>query len=91
MNTRNLFDIIIEKVTLKFPEGRPSIIADVAVNKEEIRDAAGTHWIGRVVDIGDMSVFSSHEKWNGEGKSIDGTSVEINDIVDLQELLKKIK
>lgn len=91
MNTRNLFDIIIEKITVTFSDGRPPLIADIAINKEEVRDSTGTRWEGRVVDYGDLSVFSAHEKWNGEGKTINSMQVEMNDIVNVDELLKKMK
>ena len=91
MNTRNLFDIIIEKITVTFSDGRPALVADIAINKEEVRDSSGTRWEGRVVDYGDLSVFFAHEKWNGEGRTIDGRSVEMNDIVNVDELLKKMK
>jgi len=91
MNTKNLFDLIIEKVTVTFSDGRPPLVADIAINMEEIRDSHGTWWKGRVVDIGDLSVFSAHDTWNGSGKTIDGTTVEMNDIVNLEELTKKLK
>jgi len=44
-----------------------------------------------VVDVGDLSVFSAHETWNANGKTIDATTVEMNDIVNLEELSKKLK
>lgn len=91
MNTKNLYDIIIEKATITYADGRPSLIADIAVNREEVRGPRGTQWQGRVVDVGDLSVFTCHEKWNGTGKTVEGTSVELNDIVDLQDLAKRMK
>ncbi len=86
MNTKNLFDIIIEQATITFADGRPSVIADIAINYEEVIDPVGAVWKGRVVDIGDLSVFSANEKWNGAGKSIDASLVEMNDIVSIEEL-----
>ncbi|MDP1676016.1 MAG: M14 family zinc carboxypeptidase [Bacteroidota bacterium] len=86
MNTKNLFDLIIEKATILFSDGRSSIIADIAVNVEEIHDPSGTVWKGRIVDVGDLSVFSANEKWNGTGRSIDASLVEMNDIVSIEEL-----
>ncbi|MEW5799957.1 MAG: M14 family zinc carboxypeptidase [Bacteroidota bacterium] len=91
MNTKNLYDIIVEKVTLKFPDGRAPIIADVAINKEEVRDSTGTWWKGRVVDLGDLSVFGAHEKISGEGKTLDASSFELGDMLkvdDVRVLLK---
>ncbi len=86
INTKNLFDIIIEKATISFSDGRNSIVADIAINKEEVHDSTGTLWKGRVVDLGDLSVFSANEKWNGAGKSIDASLIEMNDIVNIEEL-----
>ena len=86
MNTKNLFDIIIEKATITFLDGRPSITADIAINKEEVPSAGSTVWKGRVVDFGDLSVYSANEKWNGVGKSINASLVEMNDIVNIEEL-----
>lgn len=86
MNTKNLFDLIIEKATVTFPDGRTPVTADIAINKEEVHDSTGTWWKGRVVDFGDLSVFSANEKWNGAGKSIDASLVEMNDIVNIVKL-----
>lgn len=91
MNTKNLFDIIIEKATITFPDTRASIVADIAINKEEVHDSTGTWWKGRVVDFGDLSVFSAHEKYNAEGKAIESSIVEINDIVKIDDIMAKLR
>lgn len=91
MNTKNLYDIIIEKATVVFPDGRPPLVADIAINKEEVRQPDGTWWKGRVVDFGDLSVFSAHDVYSGLGKSIDASIVEMGDIVNVEELLEKIR
>jgi hypothetical protein len=89
MNTKNLFDIIIRKASVTFADGRSSVIADIAVNIEEVREPSGTVWKGRIVDFGDLSVFSANKELNGDGRSFDGASVEMNDIIDLNTLLKQ--
>lgn len=86
MNTKNLYDIIIQQATITFGDSRVPIVADIAINKEEIREGDRTWWKGRVVDFGDLSVYSAHETWNGAGKTINAGSVELNDIVDVGEL-----
>lgn len=91
MNTKNLFDYIIRKATITFADGRPSILADIAVNKEEVRDPSGISWKGRVVDFGDLSVFSANEEMSGDGRTFDGASVEINDFIDMNVLLNQQK
>jgi hypothetical protein len=91
MNTKNLYDIIVEKVTLKFSDGRPSILADVAINKEEVRDSTGTWWKGRVVDLGDLSVFGAHEKINGEGKTLNAADFELGDMLKVDDVRMLLK
>lgn len=91
MNTKNLYDIIVEKVTLKFSDNRPSIVVDVAINKEEVKDSTGTYWKGRVVDLGDLSVFTAHEKINGEGKILDANDFELGDILKVDDVRKLLK
>lgn len=91
MNTRTLYDIIIRGATVTFPDGRAPIIADIAVNREEVRDGGESTWRGRVVDFGDLSVFQAHEEWNGTGKIIESAGVELNDIVDLNALRTAVR
>jgi hypothetical protein len=91
MNTKTLYDIIIHKATITFGDGRAPIIADIAINKEEVREGDRTWWKGRVVDFGDLSVFSAHETWDGTGKTINAGSVEMNDIVDVSELKELVQ
>ncbi|NUN70509.1 MAG: peptidase M14 [Bacteroidetes bacterium] len=91
MNTRTLYDIIIRNATVVFPDGRAPVVADIAVNREEVRDGGNSTWRGRVVDFGDLSVFYGHEEWNGAGKTIEAASVELNDIIDLPLLRETIR
>jgi hypothetical protein len=91
MNTKTLYDIIIRGATVTFPDGRAPIIADIAVNREEVREGGESSWRGRVVDFGDLSVFQAHEEWNGAGKIIESAVVELNDIVDLGALRTTVR
>ena len=90
MNTKNMFDILIQQVTIVFGDKRPSVVADVGINVEEVHDPSGLKWKGRVVDLGDLSVFSAHEKWNGKGREIKETMVELNEIVNLEEIKRVV-
>jgi hypothetical protein len=86
-NTRNLLDVIVEKITLTFSDNRPSLVADIGINFEEVRDASGLYkQIARVVELGDLSVFFTHEKISGVGKTVDASRVELNDILNMDEL-----
>lgn len=91
MNTKNLYDIIVEKVTLKFSDNRAPVVVDVAINKEEVRDSTGTWWKGRVVDLGDLSVFGAHEKINGEGKTLNAADFELGDILKVDDVRMLLK
>ncbi len=91
-NTRNLYDVIIEKATLTFSDSRMPITADIGIDFEEKKENGVMKRIGRVVDCGDLSVYAAFEKISGEGKSLNASEFELNDIVDIntvRELLKK--
>ncbi|MDD8017832.1 MAG: M14 family zinc carboxypeptidase, partial [Bacteroidota bacterium] len=92
MNTRNLFDVIVEKITLTFGNEKAPVIADVAVNFEYMKESNGNFKrIARVMDVGDLSIFFAHEKLNGAGKNIEGSKVEINEIIDMGVVRSVIK
>lgn len=91
MNTKMLYDIIVEKVTLKFSDNRAPVVVDIAINNEEVRDSSGSHWRGRVVDLGDLSVFCAHERINGAGKTIDAADVELNDMLKVDDVMTLLK
>lgn len=90
MNTKNMFDILIQQATIVFGDKRPSIVADIGINLEEVHEASEFKWKGRVVDFGDLSIYSAHEILNARGKEIKNSLVELNEIVNLGELKKVI-
>jgi len=90
MNTKNMFDILIQHATIVFNDKRPSVVADIGINLEEVRDGSGLKWKGRVVDFGDLSIYSAHEILNAKGIEIKDTTVELNEIVNLEEIKKII-
>ncbi len=90
-NTRNLFDVLIENATLKFPDARAPIVADIGLNFEEVKDSLGSiKQIARVMDLGDLSVFFAHETIDASGKTIDASKAELNDVVNIDELRKML-
>ncbi|MBW7887600.1 MAG: peptidase M14 [Bacteroidetes bacterium] len=91
-NTRNLYDVIIKNVTLKFSDSRKPMTADVGIDYHEIKDTSGvTKRIGRVVDLGDLSIYVAFETIDGSGKTLDASIVEMNDRVDVDSLREQLK
>ncbi|MFA6455393.1 MAG: M14 family zinc carboxypeptidase [Bacteroidota bacterium] len=88
MNTKLLYDIIIKQATVTFLDGRAPIVADIGINLEEVSASSEFMWKGRIVDFGDLSVFSSNQLWNGIGRTIAASAIEMNEIVDIDSLQK---
>ncbi|MGE5315709.1 MAG: M14 family zinc carboxypeptidase [Acidobacteriota bacterium] len=85
-NTRNLYDMIVEKVTLKFANGMQPIVADLGINVEESRRTGTVKRVARITDLGDLSTYSTFERVDGEGVTLDASAVRLESIVDLDSL-----
>jgi len=89
-NTKSLCDTIISGITLTFGEGIASVIVDIGVNTEE---SAGQDGVVRqkhkVVDVGDLSNYSSFRLIDAKGRSIKGSEVAMDREVDLEKLLRE--
>ncbi len=91
-NTKNMYDAIIHGLTLTFSNGVAPVIVDVGVNMEESVDEKGTILRkGRVVDIGDLSTYSSFRSIDAKGKAVTRESVVMEGIVDVDKLLEGAK
>jgi hypothetical protein len=80
-NTKNLFDRIIEGVTLTFDNETPPILADLGINFREDVDLQ-TRAVTRVpiiADIGDLSIFSAGERVSGQGTTIATATLRIGE------------
>jgi hypothetical protein len=85
-NTRNLYDMIVERVTLKFEGGMAPVVADLGINIEESKHSGTVKTIARITDIGDLSTYSTFERINAEGVTLDASAVKLETIVNLDQL-----
>ncbi|HLP17461.1 MAG TPA: M14 family zinc carboxypeptidase [Bacteroidota bacterium] len=83
---RGLYDMIVEKVTLKFEHDMPSVVADLGIDISEILHAGAIRTEARIMDIGDLSPFHAFERVNAEGMAIDASTMKLESIVDLDKL-----
>jgi len=91
-NTKNLYDVIIRNVTLVFGNGIEPVIGDVGINIEESIDVNGVvQRKEKVIDVGDLSTFTSFVTFDAGGKPIDGGSVKLESYVDVGRLLERLK
>jgi hypothetical protein len=91
-NTKNMYDIIIQGVKLTFPNSTAPVVADIGIDMEESVDASGKiQRNGKIVDVGDLSTYTSFRTVDAKGKSIDASSVKMESIVDVEKLLAGMK
>ena len=91
-NTKNMYDAIIHGLTLTFTNGVAPVVVDVGINMEESVDEKGMilHR-GRVVDIGDLSTYSSFRSIDAKGKSVARENIVMEGVVDIEKLLEGAK
>jgi hypothetical protein len=85
-NTRNLYDMIVEKVTLRFENGMAPVVADLGINIEESKHNGTVKTVARITDLGDLSTYSAFERVNAEGVTLDAAAVKLQSIVNLDQL-----
>jgi Zinc carboxypeptidase len=90
-NTKNLYDVIIRDVTLVFGNGVAPIVADIGINIEETVGGGVLRRRGKVVDIGDLSTFTSFTAFDGRGKSLESHSVKLENYVEVEKLTADLK
>ena len=90
-NTKNLYDVIIRGITLTFDNGAAPIVADVGINLEESVDGGVVRWRGKVVDIGDLSTFTSFRAFDGKGKKLGSDAVKLEGYVEVETLSSEFR
>jgi hypothetical protein len=91
-NTKNLYDIIIQGVTLTFTNSTAPVAADIGINTEESVDENGiVQRKAKIVDVGDLSMYSSFQTVDAKGKSIEAAEVKMESVVDVEKLLAGMK
>ena len=87
-NTKNLYDVIIRNVTLTFGKGIAPVVADIGINIEESVEGSVVRRKGKIVDIGDLSTFTSFTTFEGKGQSLDSEAVKLESYVELETLTR---
>lgn len=91
-NSKTLCDVILRGVALTLPNNMAPVVVDVGIDEEEYVDANGTiRRKGKIVEVGDLSTFSSFRMIDARGKSIDAASIKMESAVDLENLLSALK
>ena len=91
-NTKNLYDFIIRGIRLTFANGVAPVVVDVGINTEESVDGKGiVRQKNKIVDIGDLSGYSSFHAFDAKGKSVDGSEIVMEGVVDLEKLVLGMK
>ena len=91
-NTKNLYDLIIQGVKLTFTNGTAPVTADIGIDIDESVDANGKiQRNGKIVDVGDLSTYTSFHTVDAKGKSIDASVVTMESVVDIEKLLAGMK
>ena len=90
-NTKNLYDVIIRDVILTFGKGVAPIVADIGINIEESVDGGLVRRRGKVVDIGDLSTFTSFTTFDATGKTLDSEAVKLENYVEVEKLTTEFR
>ncbi len=87
-NSKNLYDMILENVTLTFPDGTPPVIADIGINFDDKEAALGGNKTSSatVMEVGDLRDVAAVERLDGRGRRIAGASVKADAPVDVAGL-----
>ncbi len=82
----NMMDLVLRNLVFSI-EGR-NFKADIGINRTEFTDnsAKSYYCIGRVADLGDLSVFGGYEDYNMEGMEISVGKTFEQEITSLNEL-----
>ena len=84
LNAKTLFYLLIHNATITFANGTAPLVADIAINYEQ--DGKG-----KIMDIGDLRVFTAHENISAEGKKLEKTFITLDTVIDMNELKAKLK
>lgn len=82
----NMMDLILRNLVFRI-DGR-SMKADIGINRTEFTDSSAKSYycIGRVADLGDLSVFGGYEDYDMEGMEISVGKTFEQEITSLSEL-----
>ena len=91
-NTKNLYDVIIHGARLTFANGTAPVVVDIGIDMVESVDANGIiQRSGKIVDVGDLSTYTSFRNVDAQGKSIDASLAKMESTVDIEKFLTGMK
>jgi Zinc carboxypeptidase len=85
-NTRALYDIIVEKVTLRYDKTIAPVTVDLGIHMDEVKKDGTIRRQARITELGDLSTFHCFERINAEGVTIDASAVKLESVVNMDHL-----
>ncbi len=91
--TKYLYDVILRNVEWKGDSGVLALRADIGINLDEETDAATgqIQLVGKVVDIGDLSVYGAFKDVDASTLSLSGEEIKIDQRVSLERVESYLK
>lgn len=91
-NTKYAFDLIIRNARLKESAIAPAVRVDIGVNYEESVTSDGiVRLAARIMDVGDLSIYTAFEERDVNGASADPVLVGIEKLVSIDDLARIIR
>lgn len=86
--TKFLYDVILRNAEWRGNNAISSLRADVGINlDEEVNSETGrAELVGKIVDIGDLSVYGAFRDVNASGLSLSGEEMKIDQRISLQQV-----
>ena len=85
-NTKFGFDLIIKNARLRSSDRASTVRVDVGINFDEATDERGTvQFMGKIIDVGDLSTFTAFEVREALGKLLDASKIGIERLISLEE------
>jgi hypothetical protein len=86
--TKFLYDIILRNAQLKAVDSVPPVTVDIGINLEEELsiESRRVELVGKVVDIGDLSVFGAFQEVELRGALLSGAELKIDQRVSMERI-----
>ncbi|MBI5463869.1 MAG: peptidase M14 [Ignavibacteriales bacterium] len=89
-NTKYAFDLLIRNAQLKMNDRVPAVRVDVGVNFEEMMMNGAVQRSARIMDVGDLSIYTAYEVRDAKGGVIDTAKVGIERVISFDDLNRLI-
>lgn len=85
-NTKYLYDLIVRDAQLKSSKTAAPIHVDVGINFEEEKILDGrVYLMGKIVDIGDLSIYTSFEEIDAGGVLLDDSTIGLDKPITVED------